>query len=306
MSENKHPCTTIADIRNIAEKIPDAAMSEVDKQSFKHGEFETLRLTEPLTAYRYFGSVSTDERNEMRGREPLDATAEWVGTLSHSEQGDVVARSSLTLPEENAIRKDYAREDAYDLPDEWGSDAGGRFLGLNPNLSPQEAKEKMALKSDWGNNEAYLATIEIPAGTEICVGIVGEQTDHDGKILPGGEVQILLPTPEGEKFAWTTEKTQKWIKNCEPVRTQDSDTLFVSDPNEYEISENTNLDEYEQPEAQYLETPETPESSREDGYISDLDIDSDESDNTDRIEDVYFREDAYMEESTDIGGKDIM
>lgn len=38
-----------------------------------------------------------------------------------------------------------------------------------------------------------MATIEISARTEICVGIVGEQTDHDGKIPPGGEVQILLP-----------------------------------------------------------------------------------------------------------------
>lgn len=68
MRENKHPCTTIAGIRNIAEKIPDAAMSESDKQTFKNGEFETLRLTEPLTVYRYFGSVSADEISAVRSK----------------------------------------------------------------------------------------------------------------------------------------------------------------------------------------------------------------------------------------------
>ena len=75
---------------------------------------------------------------------------------------------------------------------------------------------------------------------------------------------------------------------------------------EYEVPETLDVEEHEQPETERFETPETPESSREDGYMSDLDIDSDESDNADKIEDKYFREDAYMEESTDIGGKDIM
>ena len=209
MSENKHLCTTRADIRNIAEEIPNAAMSENDKQTFKNGEFETFKLNEPLTVYRYFGSSSADE---MAG----------MGIQA----------------------------------DEWGSDAGGRFLGLNPNLSPQEAKEKMALKSDWGNNEAYLATIEIPAGTEICVGIVGEQTDPDGKILPGGEVQILLPDPvvtektNEKQYAWTTEKTQQWIKKCEPITAKETNDLsFISNPNEFEVSEPLKTEEQEVPES---------------------------------------------------------
>ena len=295
MSENKHPCTTIADIRNIAEKIPDAAMSESDKQTFKNGEFETLRLTEPLTVYRYFGSVSADEISSVRSKADQNEISdddryyspEREKELLSGERNDLadllnnsVAVSEDTLGDHlNVLGNEVAdaSQDAYKFlgekfqqidkgTNDWGSDAGGRFLGLNPNLSPQEAKEKMALKSDWGNNEAYLATIEIPAGTEICVGIVGEQTDHDGKILPGGEVQILLPDPvvtektDAKQYAWTTEKTHQWIKKCEPITAKESDETddlsFVSDPNEFEVSTPLKAEEQEAPELLCLDEEE--------------------------------------------------
>ena len=307
MSENKHPCTTIADIRNIAEKIPDAAMSESDKQTFKNGEYETFRLTEPLTVYRYFGAVSADEISAMRSQATQDdieieisddvryySPERQISTLSddRSKLSDLLAKKDYIPPTEaegnfsdifheeyKAILEEHqtelGKEDYSKLKDiqegravaseiaalmdkdtkDWGSDAGGRFLGLNPNLSPQEAKEKMALKSDWGNNEAYLATIEIPAGTEICVGIVGEQTDPDGKILPGGEVQILLPDPvvtektNEKQYAWTTEKTQQWIKKCEPITAKETNDLsFISNPNEFEVSDPLKTEEQEVPE----------------------------------------------------------
>ncbi len=222
MSNSKHLCTTIADIRNIAKKTPNITISESDKQTFKNGEYETFKLTEPLMACRYFGAVSDDEISSIRAQATNDG-----------------------------IEKD------------WGSDAGGRFLGLNPNLSSQEAKERMALKSDWGNSEAYLATIEISVGTEICVGIVGEQIDLDGKILPGGEVQILLPDPmvtektDEKQYAWTTEKTQQWIKKCEPVVPKETDDLsFVSDHGEFEIFESLKTEEQELPEPLYFEEVE--------------------------------------------------
>ena len=108
-----------------------------------------------------------------------------------------------------------------------------------------------------------MATIEIPARTEICVGIVGEQTDHDGKILPGGEVQILLPDPvvtektDEKQYAWTTEKTHQWIKKCEPITAKETDDLsFVSDPNEFEVSTPLKTEEQEAPEPLSLDEEE--------------------------------------------------
>lgn len=81
-----------------------------------------------------------------------------------------------------------------------------------------------------------MATIEIPTRTEICVGIVGEQTDHDGKILSGGEVQILLSD------LVVTEKTD--------------DLSFVSNPNEFEASIPLKTEEQEAPEPLSLDGEE--------------------------------------------------
>ena len=52
----------------------------------------------------------------------------------------------------------------------------------------------------------YRSKIEIPAGTEIHIGKVGEQ-NNAGEILPGGETQIYLGN-------WTPEQANGWIKEC--------------------------------------------------------------------------------------------
>ena len=166
----KRPMASIDDIRNISEKTDGAKLSDEDKASFEKGEFETLRLNEPLTAYRYFGAYSPNEIADIKGIK--EEEAKWYK--------------------------------------EWGSDAGGRYLSLDPNLTADEAKDALALKDDWGNNAVYVSKIEIPAGTEIAVGKAASQVNNDGTALRGGETQILLPKE------WTTENNA-WIKECKPI-----------------------------------------------------------------------------------------
>lgn len=88
----------------------------------------------------------------------------------------------------------------------WGSDAGGRFATLNGDMTPEQAKQDLALSPDWGNSAVYRSKMEIPAGTEISVGKAKPQIAADGTICDGGGDQIVLNQP------WTDEETiTEWL-----------------------------------------------------------------------------------------------
>ena len=92
----------------------------------------------------------------------------------------------------------------------WGSDAGGQYLTRYGNLSSEEAKELLALNPEWGNNAIYRAKIEVPAGTEVFIGIAKDQLSSNGIFLAGGGEQIVL------NGYWTTDMNS-WIKECNIV-----------------------------------------------------------------------------------------
>lgn len=153
------------------------ALSDDEVSTFKEGEYVTYRLSEPLTVYRYFGSYSPKEMSGIDGK--------------------AVEEAEIML---NSI------DDAG-----WGSAVGGRFLAENPNLTSEQAKDLLALNPKWGNNAAYIATIELPIGTRISTGKAAKQVCENGVILNGGETQIILHEE------WTTEKIKKWVKSCKPI-----------------------------------------------------------------------------------------
>jgi len=267
--------TCIDDIRNISEKISKAELSDSDKNTFRNGEYETYRLLEPLTVYRYFGSVSAADISDIRPNtettaNPLD------GNRANDLKSMLNDTTQISSPEElREFSVTIAELFNKDIND-WGSDAGGRFLGLNPNLTPEQAKELLALNPEWGNSEAYLATIELPAGTEISVGIAGPQRYGEGKTLCGGEIQVFLQE-------WTTEKTKEWIKECKPTK-------------EFVETKNESFDDGYYCEDAYMN--ESQERVDNNNRLESADIESD----------GYFPEDAYMNnnESKDAIKKEIM
>lgn len=167
----------INNLRQISEKMPKAVLDEKDIVAFKDGQYETIRLREPLTVYRYFGSYTPGRMTDIVGKKAV-----WA------------AESELTNIDEQG----------------WGSDAGGRWLSLNPDLTPEEATEFLALNPDWGNSVDYITEITLPKGTEISIGIAGKQKSGSGKILCGGEVQIFVSE-------WNDNDTKSRINKCVPI-----------------------------------------------------------------------------------------
>jgi hypothetical protein len=71
----------------------------------------------------------------------------------------------------------------------------GRWVTLNPNLSPEEARKLLALPdSNLANN---ITQFTIPAGTTILLGEAAEQTSASwaGAYALGGGLQMYLPDP---------------------------------------------------------------------------------------------------------------
>lgn len=152
-------------------------LSDDEIATFENNEYETYKLTEPLTVYRYFGSYTPEEMSEIKGDEFVSS----------------------------------AEAKLYDIDDAgWGSAAGGKFLALNSDLTSEQAKDLLALKPEWGNNAAYIATIELPVGTRISIGKAATQKCANGEILHGGETQIIMHEE------WTAEKVRAWVKSCKP------------------------------------------------------------------------------------------
>lgn len=154
------------------------ALSDDEISTFENNEYETYKLTEPLTVYRYFGSYTSEEMSEIKGNEFVSSAEDKLNDI----------------------------DDAG-----WGSAAGGKFLALNPNLTSEQAKDLLALKPEWGNNAAYIATIELPVGTRISIGKAATQKCANGDILHGGETQIIMHEE------WTTEKVRARVKSCKAI-----------------------------------------------------------------------------------------
>ncbi len=102
----------------------------------------------------------------------------------------------------------------------WGSDAGGQYLTRDGNLTSAQAKELLALNPDWGNSILYRATIVVPAGTEVFIGIAKKQVSESGEIVSGGGEQIVL------NGYWTTEMNS-WIKGCQAVDSSKMDKEYI-------------------------------------------------------------------------------
>ena len=157
-----------------------------------------------------YGDAVNDLRNDLSKHKEItpEQFNNYMEKLSNDDGG--LLRNMLN--KEHGASPDFIQDNAkmmsdmMRVDDGWGSDAFGSFMTLNPNISPEEAKNLYAIKDTWGNPMLYRSKIEIPAGTEIHIGKVGEQ-NNAGEILPGGETQIYLGN-------WTPEQANGWIKEC--------------------------------------------------------------------------------------------
>jgi len=68
----------------------------------------------------------------------------------------------------------------------------GSFTTSNPAINRLDVKQRLALKTEWGNTMEYEVKINIPAGTKINIGIAEKQISKiDGELCGGGD-QILM------------------------------------------------------------------------------------------------------------------
>ncbi|WMJ75625.1 RHS repeat-associated core domain-containing protein [Cytophagaceae bacterium ABcell3] len=84
-----------------------------------------------------------------------------------------------------------------------GGKAGkiGRFLSSEKFTSRLSARERLALKQEWGNSISKITRVEIPAQTTIWKGKAAPQIQNNGKLLKGGGDQI-----------WLDELDPNWFK----------------------------------------------------------------------------------------------
>ncbi|MCC4909339.1 hypothetical protein [Microbacterium sp. cx-59] len=91
----------------------------------------------------------------------------------------------------------------------YGGDASqtGGFATTEYATDRLTAMDRSALNPEWNNTREWQAVIDVPAGQTLQIGQVAPQVLDDGRILPGGADQILLPQN------WDPS----WIRNVEPV-----------------------------------------------------------------------------------------
>jgi hypothetical protein len=85
--------------------------------------------------------------------------------------------------------------------------ANGGFVTTFKSNNKQEVMDKLALLPEWGNTLESVATIKIPEGTILNIGIVAEQVSETGQVFKGVADQILMPQN------WPNE----WITNISPL-----------------------------------------------------------------------------------------
>lgn len=85
----------------------------------------------------------------------------------------------------------------------------GAFATTEPAINRREARNKLALLTEWGNTCEKEVIIEVPAGTKLHIGRIEKQWDAvQGETLKGDGDQILLPN----------EWPSSWIKEIRDVK----------------------------------------------------------------------------------------
>ncbi|MBN1968298.1 MAG: hypothetical protein JXR48_11125 [Candidatus Delongbacteria bacterium] len=84
---------------------------------------------------------------------------------------------------------------------------GGSFASNSKTADKIQAKLKNALLPEWKNTRNFEAEILVPKGTKLNIGVVAPQTiKSTGTVLPGGNMQILLPQNWSEQWVKEVRK----------------------------------------------------------------------------------------------------
>jgi len=148
--------------------------------------------------------VFIDEKDILDSIERLPLTTRDKGEVTeHIETSIDKSVRDLPLQElpenlKNTFRNGYYRtvETTEDLllfrVYGGGAKKEGRFLTTQTPQDRLYAKVEMALLNQWKNSRIYYCEVEVPKGTVLNIGKVGEQLSLGNNILSGGSDQILV------------------------------------------------------------------------------------------------------------------